>query len=706
MMQGERLGRIGGHRRPVGRLVGIVLATVLVGTTAWSARELGREARGDNRIELGSLLAPAGPEDPASGRKPGPVLYSRGLPPLFPAAPNLSRRPRFISDQSLQTVNGTIDLARPLPGSLARDPGDAAGSLGATLLVRLAPDRGGRGGVLERIRAAGGRTLAPFGPETYVVHVPSRAAAAALSRSQGIERVIPFGPELIVDGRIGQTPVRTPEAAASTRLPLVAGLFPGVEPEAAARDLEAFGATVRSIEATPGALALIRFDLDYDWILTVAESVFGLLRVEEETVVIPADEEMSAALQSGAFFNGKVALWDAGVDGSGGGLTGGQIIAITDTGLSYDAMHFSDTFTTAGTPGPGHSKVVSYLAVGTGDLQSCDAPANGGSTHGNIVAALAAGNVTRFGIDLRNNPGWDRAFTQFAADGVARGAKVVFQDAQASAACAGDFDQVTPGNLFDRMNEARNLGARVHNFSFSVDGSEGLYTLDDINVDKFLRANRDYLLVAAVGNQGADFNGDGNYEFGSITAPGSAKNAVGVGSSNYPNEPINPFDPVSALAPGVPNEGLNLLSVFSQGSTGRGPATFPNRVKPDVMAPGQDTFPNLYVDGAAACRSSDNDNSETTNGIECILDDDNDGTSFAAAGVTGAAALVRDYFAQGFGDDGAPGGPGVGTAISGAAAKAILLGSAQFMRVSPAFKFDLVQPRFDKPDILGRFNFE
>ncbi|MFQ5768389.1 MAG: hypothetical protein ACE5ID_10465, partial [Acidobacteriota bacterium] len=112
------------------------------------------------------------------------------------------------------------------------------------------------------------------------------------------------------------------------------------------------------------------------------------------------------------------------------------------------------------------------------------------------------------------------------------------------------------------------------------------------------------------------------------------------------------------------------------------------------------------LDGPVVCRSSDDDNITAAGGVECILDDDNDGTSFAAAAVTGAAALVRDYFAQGFADDGSPGGPEVGRNLSGAAVKAVLLASAQFMRVSPGFNFDLSTPRFDVPDLSGRFNFE
>ena len=643
----------------------VVAVSALAASTGWAGRAESRSRQGGAQDLLSTSIMPAQRMPiPADESGELPVFYERGLKPLFAAWPAVSRRALFSSPEHLPTINGVIDLRRTLPGSLGRDLGRAVGRQGGTVLVvtdGLASKK-----VSRALGAGDGRLVAPFGPNAWIVQVASPGAAGALARRPGVIRVLPFGPELIVDRRIGQVPVVSQEEARRADLPLRAGILPGFDLETVIADLQALGATFDEFQGRGAAVPVIRFRMPYDEILTAAELVPGLFRLEEETAIMVAEEEMAASMQSGSFLNGRVPLWDAGVDGGGGGVSTPQIVAVTDTGLSYDATHFADTLTTAGVPGPLHSKLESYLAVGGGDLLSCDSPANGGSTHGNVVSGVFAGNVTRFGIDLRNNPGWDSAFTGFPADGVARGARMVFQDAQAAAACASDFDLVTPGNLFDRMTEAHALGARVHNLSFSESGSEGTYTLESMNVDQFMRANDDYLAVVAAGNNGSDADGDGNFEFGSITAPGTAKNAIAVGASNFPNEPINPFDPVLSLTPGVPNEGLNLLAIFSSGSTGRGPATFPNRVKPDLMAPGQDIFPNLRVDGAAACTSSDNDNSEATAGIECILDDDNDGTSYAAAGVAGAATLVRDYFAQGFGDDGSPGGPEVGLAVSGA----------------------------------------
>ncbi|MFQ5669161.1 MAG: S8 family serine peptidase [Acidobacteriota bacterium] len=696
-------------RLPGSVVIGLAMASFLVpGPWASVGSAPGQQARLEaRRGGTPALAGSAAVERQREGQ--APPRFDRELPPLFPQlsthTPDGRGARRDVHRGSiLRTGNGPIDLSRPLPDGLAQDPGRAIGRHGVTVLVLFDQPRSGR--ELGVFRQAGVRLLAPYGPRGVVAQVSGPESIRIIQGLSGVSNILPFAPELIVDRRIGQTAVLSQEEAKSSTLPLVAGVFPGVSARAVAADLQALGADVQAVETRPGAIPIIHFRLDYDRILGVARSVFGLFRIEEELPFMAADEEMAATIQSGEFFNGRVDLWDAGVDGGGNGLVAPQILAVTDTGLSYDALHFSDTATAAGNPGAAHSKIESYLAVGSGDLFSCDDPASGGSTHGNIVAGIAAGNVSRFGIDLRNNPGWEAAKTPFAADGVARGARVVFQDAQSQVGCLGSFDIVQPGNLFDRMTEAKGAGASIHNMSFSALGTEGAYTLDSMNVDQFLRDNNDYLAVIAVGNEGSDADGDGNFEYGSITAPATGKNALGVGSSNYPNEPINAFDLILALNPGVPNEGVNLLAIFTDGSTGRGPASFPSRVKPDVMAPGQDLFPNLRVDGAATCRSSDNDNIETTGGVECLLDDDNDGTSYSAAAVSGAAALVRDYFAQGFLDDGAAGGPTVGMSLSGAAVKAALIASAEFMQVSPAFNFDLVQPRFDIPDLRGRFNFE
>ncbi|MFQ5767316.1 MAG: S8 family serine peptidase, partial [Acidobacteriota bacterium] len=538
---------------------------------------------GGGRFPAGTPVhPPSSPPKARAGRStPRPLLH-RHLPPLFPAHRFVDPRDAARSGHLFRSLNGFIDLDAP-------DGGSAAPAGGIYLLTVKAGDSKG----LRRLEAQGLNLLAPFGPEAYLVEGRDGTVLPGSIRLPRGSRLVPFSPEFIVDSSIGQPPVRSPQAARRPTLALQVGLIPGFDAAAVAQELQARGAVIRQVEQRPGSIAIIRFDLPYAGILPLVRAVPGLFRVEEDHLFQVAGEEVSSTMQAGEFFNGTAPFWDAGVDGGGGGLVPAQVIAVTDTGLSYDALHFSDTPTSAGTPGAAHSKLPAYVAVGGGDLMSCDAPASGGSTHGNVVAGVAAGNVSRFGIDLRSNQGWESAFTPFAADGVARGARVVFQDAQVQSFCAAAFDILSPGNLFDRMSEAKAMGAAVQNFSFSAQNTKAVYNLDSINVDSFLRQNRDYMTVIAVGNEGSDFDGDGNYEYGSITAPATAKNAIGVGASNSANEPINPFDPTQALSPGVPNDGVNLLAVFAEGTTGRGPAIFPSRVKPDLMAPGQDEFPNL-----------------------------------------------------------------------------------------------------------------
>src|SRR6185369_10163031 len=111
--------------------------------------------------------------------------------------------------------------------------------------------------------------------------------------------------------------------------------------------------------------------------------------------------------------------------------------------------------------------------------------------------------------------------------------------------------------------------------------------------------------------------------------------------------------------------------------TSRGPATAQSlRMAPMLTAPAFDFAGTPYLQEAAVFRSSDNDNLAP---VEAQLDEGSTGTSFAAASLTGAAAIVRDYFAQGFYPAGARGTsaermPGV----SGALVKAALAASADF----------------------------
>jgi len=102
--------------------------------------------------------------------------------------------------------------------------------------------------------------------------------------------------------------------------------------------------------------------------------------------------------------------------------------------MDVDTILLSNTATDAGTPGPSHRKVLAYTAFG-GDLMTCSASGSGGYTHGTNTAQCAVGNRSDFGQDG-------------ILDGVAKKAKIVFQDIQVTSNINCLLGQLSPPASF------------------------------------------------------------------------------------------------------------------------------------------------------------------------------------------------------------------------------------------------------------------
>ena len=84
----------------MGRIVRGMLAalglTVVVAMTGWIVRAEAPAARGEaGDLRSSSLIPAAGVPGPLAPPESAPVVYERGLAPLFPAWPATSRRPAF-----------------------------------------------------------------------------------------------------------------------------------------------------------------------------------------------------------------------------------------------------------------------------------------------------------------------------------------------------------------------------------------------------------------------------------------------------------------------------------------------------------------------------------------------------------------------------------------------------------------------------------
>ena len=181
-------------------------------------------------------------------------------------------------------------------------------------------------------------------------------------------------------------------------------------------------------------------------------------------------------------------------------------------------------------------------------------------------------------------------------------------------------------------------GARLHSNSWGSNNNLGKYTAFSEDVDTFVRANPDLLIMIAAGNAGPGAS--------TVSAPGTAKNCLTVGAS----ESVRPLPATISINPNLQDSDFNAatpkvnvplsipigpqadnaddIATFSS----RGPLndTGDSRIKPDIVAPG--TF-------ILSCRSSIStadfgpDGVPHVGGITGFYSDDADGVATHAESV-------------------------------------------------------------------------
>jgi subtilisin-like proprotein convertase family protein len=346
---------------------------------------------------------------------------------------------------------------------------------------------------------------------------------------------------------------------------------------------------------------------------------------------------------------------------SGGAPTGGgdYLDWLTSqefgTGTLDFAIDIADSGVDTGSLTPGHPDF--YDSIGTSRVRYVHDWTGDGSArdcigHGSNVASIAAGfppaGAPQDGAGFRYGLG--------AAPRVEIGVSKFFN-------CAGQFD-LAPGGFAQLAADAHEAGARISNNSWGNQDYGG-YTADSRLFDAIVRdarpsepGHQQMVEVFAAGNE-ADGLEDQAPQYpdegwGSIASPGTAKNVITVGASES-------YRPLSAITCGLDdgdaNDADDIASFSSRGPTDDG------RLKPDLVAPGTrvtGAAPQIGTDytGAGVCQKS----FPTGNTLYNLQS----GTSQAAPAVSGAAALIRDWYA---GEHG-------GTPPSPALTKAILVNTA------------------------------
>lgn len=497
-----------------------------------------------------------------------------------------------------------------------------------------------------------------------------RAAFQLASSSPLIQFIEPYHAAFKINPNIGTVPQATPEAAASSQSWLVLNLFKGEPTAPVLAQLARMGITSAKAwdDATGGRIEL---HADVSAIPTLAriESVSSITETSEQRLM---GRRGALYLQSPSASAGDYPYWKVGLQGDG------QILQVSDSGMSVNAFDFADQRSSggwsAGNPSPhdnvvnDHRKVVAYFAAskygGAGNLLGCDALTNGSFSHGQLVSSTAIGSATRGLVPAPSAPGlfpsptdqtlaqnpnqtWARAYgngywregdipvntwfneyTDSGYDGVGKGAKLVFVDSDASC----PEGNVTAGNLQNTIEDTwKTYKATVHNFSFGSAASTTSgpsYTTGANNIDAVTDPTRGYpptatgpypinLTVIAAGNAGAITGGNGSSTVkGNIDNEASCKNCISAGAS----------DGVGGFIAYYTSEGPG------PGTSGRHVVT--------VLAEGLDT----------GCRR-DNATESQTVPPSCV-DMTNQGTSFASPNLAGAATVIREYFEQGFYPDG------------------------------------------------------
>ncbi|KAF1326934.1 Serine protease, partial [Globisporangium splendens] len=366
------------------------------------------------------------------------------------------------------------------------------------------------------------------------------------------------------------------------------------------RPLSLFTKALDEMETWSHAVALALTDADVEWIdvkETISQNSF---RGSIYAYAMGLHDEKQQHRRLDAYVQSLVGVENAKSQGiSGNNIT----VGITDSGLYIDHDQFDQTSRNMyGSVDASARKVVYYNPWANRYDESADVTCG----HGTHVAGILAGS----------------SFSGQNSDlGIANSAKIAFMDIGAqSASCAGQsgcgVSLATPADAGDLLRNQIAVGARIFSFSWGTPGSD--YSSQARDLDAFIYANPDVLVIVAAGNSGESSTTGQN----TISSPSGAKNVISVGAS------LNAAASFTTLpCPDVFNQ-YSVASFSSAGPTSDG------RMKPDVVAPGMIITSSKSEQPGSTVKTADT----------CDLQ----GTSQATPVVTGLAVLLYEWLRDGW----------------------------------------------------------
>ncbi len=200
-----------------------------------------------------------------------------------------------------------------------------------------------------------------------------------------------------------------------------------------------------------------------------------------------------------------------------------------------------------------------------------------------------------------------------------------------------------PSKLKDMFAKAYTAGARVHTNSWGAAASFGVYDSMAQQVDEFIYANPDFLILFAAGNNGEDADKDGRIDGNSVSTPGTAKNALTVGASKNLVSNGGIQAKLIDLKIGKDKWGAEPLASSKLSENERGLAPFSSRgptsdgrLKPEIVAPGTNILSTRSHHPKAEVLWGAYNDQYVWSG----------GTSMSTPLVAGAAAVVREYLVK------------------------------------------------------------